>query len=63
MADSWQTVAEGTTIGHKKLDRLAAPVTATQVRLVIEDARAEPLIAEMGLHLRPTAGEVPPPSG
>jgi len=56
IADSWQTVAEGTTIGHKKLDRLAAPVTTTQVRLVIEDARAEPLIAELGLYLRPPSG-------
>jgi alpha-L-fucosidase len=48
---SWETVAKGTTIGHKKLDRLAAPVTTDRVRLVVEDALAEPLIAEIGLYL------------
>ena len=45
-AGLWRTVSEGTTIGHKKLDVLAAPVTASRVRVVAEDALAEPLIAE-----------------
>jgi alpha-L-fucosidase len=51
----WRTISRGTTIGHKKLDRLADPVTARRVRIVIEDARAHPLLAEVGLHLDPRA--------
>ena len=47
----WQTISAGTTIGHKKLDRLDTPVTASRVRLVIDEALAEPLIAEVGLYL------------
>ncbi len=49
----WTTVSEGTTIGHKKLDRLADTVTSDRVRLVVLDALAPPLIAEMGLHFDP----------
>ena len=51
----WRAVSAGTTIGHKKLDRLEAPVTSDQVRVVILDALAEPLIAEIGLHFDPYA--------
>lgn len=57
---AWQPISRGTTVGFKKLDRLDEPVTASQVRLVVEDARAEPLIAEVGLHFDPSfiaAGE------
>jgi len=50
----WSPVATGTTIGYKKLDRLEKPVTTTRVRLVVEESRAEPLIAEMGLYLQPS---------
>lgn len=50
---AWQTVSRGTTIGHKKLDRLPQPVTTRRVRVVVEDALAEPLLAEVGLHLDP----------
>ena len=46
---TWKTFSEGTTIGHRKLDRRAR-VTATKVRLVIEDARAYPLISNFGVH-------------
>ena len=53
----WQPISEGTTIGHKKLDRLAEPVTARRVRIVIDDARAHPLLAEVGLHYDPRAAE------
>jgi alpha-L-fucosidase len=52
---AWKTVSEGSTIGHKKLDRLAAPVSSGRVRLVILDALAPPLIAELGLHFDPHA--------
>jgi alpha-L-fucosidase len=50
---AWETVSRGTTIGYKKLDRLSTPVTSERIRLVIEEARAEPLIAEIGLHFDP----------
>jgi alpha-L-fucosidase len=43
----WRTVAEGTTIGYKRLLRFPA-VTTTAARLVIPDARAAPDIAEVG---------------
>jgi len=44
----WQTIAEGTTIGYKRLLRFD-PVTASRVRLTIRDARACPAIGEFGL--------------
>jgi len=49
----WKTITQGTTVGHKKLDRIASPVTASKVRLVIEKSRATPLVAEFGLHKMP----------
>ncbi|UCC71906.1 MAG: alpha-L-fucosidase [Gemmatimonadota bacterium] len=48
--DGWETVSSGTTIGHKKLDRIET-VTARRIRLIIDEVRAHPLIAELGLHL------------
>lgn len=54
--EAWKTVSAGTTIGYKKLDRLVDPVTASRLRLVVEDSRAEPLIAEIGLHFDPSVG-------
>jgi alpha-L-fucosidase len=48
----WETVVNGTTIGHKKLDRIDT-VTARRVRLLIDGARACPLIAEVGVHFDP----------
>jgi len=51
---TWNTVARGTTIGYKKLDRFAA-VTARRVRLVIDKSQACPLIAEFGLYFNPLA--------
>jgi len=52
---AWGEIARGTTIGHKKLDRLGAPITTDRIRMVIEDALALPLIAEIGLHFDPFA--------
>jgi alpha-L-fucosidase len=49
VAGQWQTLASGTTIGYKRLLRFA-PVTASQVRLVIEQAVAAPALAELGLY-------------
>jgi alpha-L-fucosidase len=48
----WLTVATGTTIGHKKLDRVER-TTARRLRLVIDSDRGSPLIAELGIHLDP----------
>jgi alpha-L-fucosidase len=53
----WETIVHGTTVGHKKLDR-TRDVTARRVRLLIDGARAHPLVAELGLHQIP-----PPPDG
>lgn len=46
----WETISRGTTIGHKKLDRIEEAVTTAQVRITIEDALALPLLAEVGLY-------------
>src|SRR5581483_2443239 len=43
---AWNQIAGDTTIGHKKLIRLGAPVTAGQIRLRITGSRAAPAIAE-----------------
>jgi alpha-L-fucosidase len=45
----WQVIAQGTTIGYKKLDRFD-DVTAMKVRLVIESALVTPLIRTFGLY-------------
>lgn len=49
---AWQPFSAGTTIGYQKLDRHET-VSASKVRLVIEDARAYPLISHFGVHLTP----------
>ena len=51
----WRQIAEGTTIGYKRLLRFK-PVTAHRVRFVIRDARARPALAEVGL-FRASPGE------
>ena len=47
----WATVSTGTTIGHRKLDRVA-PTVASKVRLVITDAVWAPVIERVGLYQR-----------
>ena len=42
-------VEEQTTVGHKRLVRLAVPATTDQVRIRILASRLEPTLAEMGL--------------
>jgi alpha-L-fucosidase len=49
ISGSWRTVSRGTTIGHRKLDRIA-PVTASSVRLIVEDALDAPRIARVSVH-------------
>lgn len=45
----WRTVAQGTTVGHKRLLRLD-PQTAREVRLVVTDSRACPAISTFRLY-------------
>jgi alpha-L-fucosidase len=45
----WTTLARGTTIGHKKLDRFPA-VTASRVRLTIDAAVDTPRIADLAVY-------------
>ncbi len=45
----WVQIAEGTTIGYKRLLRLE-PTNASQVRVVIREARTSPVISEFGLY-------------
>jgi alpha-L-fucosidase len=54
----WQTLAEETTIGYKRILRLPT-VTATQVRLHIEDAKACPVISNLQLFHAPKVLEAP----
>ncbi|MDQ5980117.1 MAG: alpha-L-fucosidase [Verrucomicrobiota bacterium] len=57
-------VEEQTTVGYKRLLRLAVPVTAEQVRLRITGSRLEPTLAEVGLFKQslPGAPVIPPRS-
>ncbi|MEE1767299.1 alpha-L-fucosidase [Streptomyces sp. JV185] len=48
---SWQRIAEGTTIGHRRILPLATPVTATSVRVKVLESRATPHLAATTLHL------------
>lgn len=50
----WTQVTTGSTIGYKRLIRLAAPVTAQRVRLRILGARAAPMISTVSLYDEPT---------
>ncbi|NLC58746.1 MAG: alpha-L-fucosidase [Armatimonadetes bacterium] len=49
---AWQPLVQGTTIGHKKLDRVPE-TTASKVRLTLTRAQATPLIRAFGLYLAP----------
>ncbi|MFE4329247.1 hypothetical protein ACFRQM_07255 [Streptomyces sp. NPDC056831] len=39
---TWQRIAEGATIGHRRIRPLAAPATATAVRVKVLESRATP---------------------
>ncbi|MGW9121860.1 alpha-L-fucosidase [Streptomyces sp. NPDC055663] len=51
---SWQRIAEGTTIGHRRILSLATPVTATSVRVKVLESRATPHLGATTLHLSAT---------
>ena len=46
---SWKTIAEGTTVGYKRLLRFA-PVTVRNLRLRISSSRMNPTLASVGLY-------------
>jgi len=52
VSGQWQTVASQTTIGYKRILRFPT-VTATKVRLTITDAKASPLISNIGIYKAP----------
>ena len=46
---TWVTATNLTTVGHKRLVRLPAPITTSQVRIRVTGSRLEPTLAEVGL--------------
>jgi alpha-L-fucosidase len=50
--NNWQTIAEETTIGYKRILRFPE-VSATQIRLTVEDAKACPVISNIQLFRAP----------
>ncbi|UZJ31359.1 alpha-L-fucosidase [Streptomyces endophytica] len=46
----WTAVAHGTTIGHRRILTLPAPVTADAVRVVVEEARGRTRLAPVTVH-------------
>ncbi|TVZ60401.1 alpha-L-fucosidase [Flavobacteriaceae bacterium MAR_2010_105] len=55
---NWQTVANKTTIGYKRIIRLD-DITATKIRLTIEDAKGCPLISNIGVYHAPLIMDAP----
>jgi alpha-L-fucosidase len=47
---SWQQVASATTIGPRRVLKLAAPVTTKMVRIELNESLAPPVISEVGLY-------------
>lgn len=48
-AGQWKKIAEGTTIGYKRLLKFPA-VSSDRIRIVIEKCRAVPAISNVGLY-------------
>ncbi len=48
--NSWQQVAQATTIGHKRIVRLEQPVKTQKIRINIEDSRACPVISNVEIY-------------
>jgi len=53
---AWTQIAAESAIGHKRLTRLASPVTTSRIRVRITSSRAIPTIAEFGLYRRSNGG-------
>ncbi|RZC77013.1 hypothetical protein C5167_001465 [Papaver somniferum] len=54
----WQTVMKGTTVGYRRLVRFPT-VKSQQLRLVIDKARADPLISCLGIYSDPFSVDAP----
>ncbi|MEO5790047.1 alpha-L-fucosidase [Gelidibacter sp.] len=54
----WETIDNQTTIGYKRILRLE-DITATKIRLNIEDAKGPPLISNIGVYHAPLVVDVP----
>lgn len=50
VAGAWQTVAEGSTIGYKRILKLDTPVEAEAIRINITDSRACPVLSEVEVY-------------
>ena len=50
---AWESVAQATSIGARRLIRLEKPVTASRVRLRVTQSAAPPMIAEFALFAEP----------
>jgi len=59
---AWTQVAKGTTIGYKRLLRFPS-VTATKVRLVVEESRTNPTLSSFGLYKAPPRVTIEPDGG
>jgi alpha-L-fucosidase len=46
----WETIVSGTSVGHKFIHRLPAPVQYDQVRLVVTKAVGVPVVGELGVY-------------
>jgi len=55
---AWLPVAEATTIGHKRILRIAG-VEADRIRVIIEDATSEPALSTVGLYRASADDTVP----
>jgi alpha-L-fucosidase len=53
---SWSTVATVTTVGYSRLVTLAAPVTTDEVRVLINQSRAQPYLSTVALYRTVSAG-------
>ncbi len=50
-AEGWQEIAQGTTVGYKRLFRLGAPRCTERLRVEILSSRLDPVLAAFGLFL------------
>ncbi|MDD2436051.1 MAG: alpha-L-fucosidase [Massilibacteroides sp.] len=50
MNNSWQQVAQATTIGHKRIVRLDQPIETQKIKINIEDSRACPVISNIEIY-------------
>lgn len=48
--DVWHEIATGSCVGHKRIERLAAPQQGEALRVVIQDAVGTPLLSHLGAY-------------